>query len=57
MLHEKKPEQSAAAGKYALDMRSADQEKATAAAMAAQQRGKYYIMPKSEGQMDSFCNG
>lgn len=41
---------AAAAGKYALDMRSADQEKATAAAMAAQQRGKYYIMPKSEGQ-------
>ncbi len=40
---------AAAAGKYALDMRSADQEKATAAAMAAQQRGKYYIMPKSEG--------
>tara|TARA_R100001510_G_C7622874_1_gene183397 strand:- start:318 stop:1241 length:924 start_codon:yes stop_codon:yes gene_type:complete len=30
-------------------MRSADQEKAIAAAMAAQQRGKYYIMPKSEG--------
>ena len=41
---------AAAAGKYALDMRSADQEKAIAAAMAAQQRGKYYIMPKSEGQ-------
>lgn len=40
---------AAAAGKYALDMRSADQEKAIAAAMAAQQRGKYYIMPKSEG--------
>jgi len=40
---------AAAAGKYALDMRSADQEKAISAAMAAQQRGKYYIMPKSEG--------
>ena len=41
---------AAAAGKYALDMRSADQEKSISAAMAAQQRGKYYIMPKSEGQ-------
>lgn len=40
---------AAAAGKYALDMRSADQDKAMAAAKAAQQRGKYYIMPKSEG--------
>jgi len=40
---------AAAAGKYALDMRSADQEKSISAAMAAQQRGKYYIMPKSEG--------
>ena len=40
---------AAAAGKYALDMRSADQDKARNAALAAQQRGKYYIMPKSEG--------
>ena len=40
---------AAAAGKYALEMRGADQEKAKAAAIAAQQRGKYYIMPKSEG--------
>ena len=38
-----------AAGKYALDMRSADQDKAMAAAKAAQQRGKYYIVPKYEG--------
>jgi len=41
---------AAAAGKYALDMRSSDQDKAMKAALAAQQRGKYYIMPKSEGQ-------
>ena len=47
---------AAAAGKYALDMRSADQEKATAAAMAAQQRGKYYIMPKSEGISGFLAN-
>ena len=40
---------AAAAGKYALDMRSSDQDKARNAALAAQQRGKYYIMPKSEG--------
>jgi hypothetical protein len=40
---------AAAAGKYALDMRSADQDKVRNAALAAQQRGKYYIMPKSEG--------
>jgi hypothetical protein len=40
---------AAAAGQYALEMRSADQEKAKNAAIAAQQRGKYYIMPKSEG--------
>ena len=40
---------AAAAGKYALDMRSADQDKVRTAALAAQQRGKYYIMPKSEG--------
>jgi hypothetical protein len=42
-------ENAAAAGKYALEMRSSDRDKATAAAKAAQQRGKYYIMPKSEG--------
>ena len=41
---------AAAAGKYALDMRSSDQDKSMKAALAAQQRGKYYIMPKSEGQ-------
>jgi len=40
---------AAAAGKYALDMRSSDQDKVRNAALAAQQRGKYYIMPKSEG--------
>ena len=40
---------AAAAGKYALEMRSSDQAKARAAQEKAMQRGKYYIMPKAEG--------
>lgn len=38
---------SAAAGKYALEMRSSDKEKATAAKEKAMQRTGYYVVPKS----------
>ena len=39
---------SAAAGKYALEMRSSDKEKATAAKEKAMQRTGYYVVPKSK---------
>ena len=39
----------ASAGKYALEMRSADTAKAEAAAEKAMKRGKYYILPKADG--------
>ena len=48
--------ESRAAGKYALEMRNADQATARAAKEKAMERSDYYIVPKSNNVVDFLAN-